>query len=71
MYQMAKENIYIKMEQYMKEIGKRINSMEKVKKNGQMAHGMKVIISMDKNMEKENFIGLMVLLMKEIFRIII
>ena len=64
-------NIYVQMEQYMKENGKKINNMEKEKKYGLMVLGMKVIILMVKNMVKENFIGLMVLHMKENFLIII
>ncbi len=46
----------------MKEIGRMINSMEKALKNGLMELDMKVIILKEKNMGKENLIGLMGLL---------
>ena len=69
--QMVKENIPIQTGQYMKEIGKMINSMEKAKKYGLTVLGMKEIIITGKNMEKENFIGQMGLIMKGNLQIII
>ena len=68
---MVKENIHIPMGLYMKEIGKTIANMEKEKKVGLMEPGMKVIMSTGKNMVKANFIGRMVLIMKENLLLII
>jgi len=55
----------------MKENGKMINKMEMAKKYGLMEHYMKGSMLMGKRMEKGNFVGLMVQLMKEILQIII
>ena len=55
----------------MKVIGKMKNNMELGKRYGLMVHGMRGNIMKEINMGKENFIGLIILFMKEILLIII
>ena len=50
--------------------GKKINKMEKEKKNGVMGHASKVPIKMDLKKVMELFIGMMGLNMKEIGRVV-
>jgi hypothetical protein len=54
------------MVQDMRVIGKKINSMAKVRKLGQMVLPMKEIIKMEKNMEKDFLNGKMDQLLTEI-----
>ena len=56
--QMVKEHMYIRMVHNIMGIGQMINNMDLVQKYGQMVLGMRDNIYMEKNMEKENLIGL-------------
>jgi len=53
-------NIFILMEQYLKENGEMINKKDEVLKYGQMAHVMKEIFIKEKKPDKEDSFGLMV-----------
>ena len=63
--------IHISMELNMKDIGKKINKMEKEKKVGQMVPHMKEIINKVKKVAKVFLNGLMEVYMKVISKIII
>ncbi len=56
---MVMEPIVIWMELNMKDIGLKINNMEKDWKHGQMVQHIKVNMYKEKNMEKENSLGQM------------
>ena len=58
-------DICIRMELSMKDTGKKINSMEKEKRRGQMVHSMRATMLMERKMEVESSNGLMVQLMME------
>jgi hypothetical protein len=57
--------ISISMELFMKAIGKKIYSMEKVLKNGLMVHHILEITFMERNKVQDFIIGMMVLSMEE------
>ena len=63
--------IHILMELNMKEIGRKINKMEQVKKVGLMVPRMKETINKVKKVVKVNLNGLMVVHMKDNLKIII
>lgn len=65
------EHIIMLMELNMKENGLKINNTEKEEKCGLMEHCMLEIMLMERRMVKENFNGVMELLMKENLKIII
>ena len=68
---MVTEFIAISMEQNMKAIGKKINSMVRVLKRGQMVQNMTVNMFMAKNMEMEDLHGQMEALITALLRKII
>ena len=55
---MVKENSFGQMVKHMLARGRMVSSMEKASQLGQMENGMKVIILMERNMDKGHFIGL-------------
>jgi hypothetical protein len=61
---MEKELIIILMEPDMREIGKKISSMEEEKRRGPMVLSMKVIIKMERNMALESSSGQMEVLIQ-------
>jgi len=61
---MELENMYIQMDQYMKENGKKINKTEQEKKLGLMELVILGIINLVKNQAMENLNGPMALCMK-------
>ena len=63
--------IHILMELNMKEIGRKINKMEQVRKVGQMVLHMKEIINKERKVAKVNLNGQMEVLMKDNLKIII
>lgn len=67
----AMEHIIMLMEPNMKENGLKINNTEREEKCGLMEHCIQEIMLMEKRMVKENFNGVMELLMKESLKIII